>query len=258
MKWLSRFVATRVTATLAVLGFAVAAILVVPEGVALADHGVALDHFKCYLAQDPTPWNQQVGLRDQFTSLTTNVLNAVRFCNPTRKFHGGVFTPVKDADAHLTLYRLNPLPAPIQRQIIVGNQFGTAQTWDVSGPFWLAAPTHKQGHQQGPQNLDHFLCYRAAGPAINQQAWLQDEFVAEVVGVLSPVMFCNPAEKLHNDVVTPIEHPDEHLACYQIQGQPGNRNRFIRNQFGVEQISITNPNMLCAPSRKALPGAGGA
>jgi hypothetical protein len=223
-------------------------------GVAEATHGVALDHFKCYLTQDQTPWNQQVILADQFiqAGFPATVLNAMRFCNPTRKFHAGAVTPIKDPDAHLTMYGLGPLPGPIQRQVLVGNQFGPQQAWVVNGPYWLAVPTQKQGHPEGPHHLDHFVCYRASGPAVNQAVGLRDEFLGEIVGVTMPALFCNPAKKEHNGVVTPVEHPDAHLACYTILGQQGMRARWVRNQFGIEQLAIAGARMLCVPSSKQV------
>jgi hypothetical protein len=241
----------RLVGALALVGVVAAVAFITSSRVAEAHHGVRLDHFKCYLAQDPTPWNAPVTLSDQFTQLQTRVLNAVRFCNPTRKIHAGVPTPVLDADAHLTIYRLNPLPPPITRDIIAANQFGE-QRLRVSGPVLLAVPTQKRGHE-APRNLDHFLCYRASGTPLNLQVWLQDQFFPEVVPVTSPALFCNPTKKDHADTTTPILHPDEHLTCYLIQGQSAARTIGVRNQFGVEALPLTNGNLLCAPSKKTLP-----
>ena len=120
-------------------------------------------------------------------------------------------------------------------------------------PLFLAVPTQKAPHEF-PDALDHFKCYRASGAAVRRpRVGLSDQFILPVTRhrVRRPVAFCNPAEKLHGDIITPIWQPEAHLTCYAMTpgddfiGQAG-----IRNQFGPQGLLVGTPRVLCVPTEK--------
>ena len=72
------------------------------------------DHFTCYVPANPTQVQPApVQLLDQFEPSATVVGNIFRFCNPTRKFHEGVLTPIQASDNHLPLHQTSPEPVEI-------------------------------------------------------------------------------------------------------------------------------------------------
>jgi hypothetical protein len=210
-----------------------------------------LDHFKAYVTTGQ-PLNEPVLLRDQFnqTPAPATVLDPVRFANPVQKTHNNVVTPITNPDSHLKLYNLTAEAAPI-RTVTVNNQFGQ-QTLQVFDPVILAVPTQKLPLDP-PHDLDHFKCYLCTGdPLLNVSVDLLDQFHNELgIQVFTPVYFCNPVEKTHNNVVTPIEHPDAHLVFYLISQQAFSTSITTVNQFGTEPNLPINPaDLLGVPSQK--------
>lgn len=226
-----------------------------------------LDHFKCYAIQQANPVNDFVLLQDQFdifdaTKEQALVRFPVFFCNPTVKITRsvtggpGTTTPITNPDAHLKMYLMVSEPAGPTRAVIVSNQFNDAQhpqTLAVFRPIILGVPTRKLPHAP-PQGLDHFKCYLAQGEPMGKTVALRDQFdnrQTEVVSVLSPVLFCNPVEKLHDDVITRVENPDGHLVCYIFTPSSDKLNVVQTiNQFGREQLFVTRSRFLCVPSQK--------
>jgi hypothetical protein len=216
---------------------------------------VPLEHFQCYvvLEANPNP-DAVVGLLDQFQDPeTVEVVRARRFCNPVGKFHRNQFNPVQDIRQHLTLYATFPQSAPL-RIVRLSNQFNPAgqpqQVWRVREAVALAVPTHKPPHEV-PVGLDHFRCYAANGNPVFEPVGLVDQFVPFVGHfVLDPVLFCNPVRKTHNGVVTPVQNPDAHLACYSMTRVPFETTREIRNQFGPQTFALGPADTLCVPTRK--------
>ena len=101
-----------------------------------------------------------------------------------------------------------------------------------------------------PTELDHFKCYRAFGKSVDRSVDLRDQFRAETVKVLQPLFFCNPTQKLHAGQVSPIRFPDAHLTCYRTTFTPFTAAVVARNQFGVQDLSLTGSELLCVPSLK--------
>ena len=175
---------------------------------------------------------------------------AIRFCNPTRKWHAGTVFGVADIRQHLTLYRTFPESSPL-RIAVISNQFGQQQTLRVRDAVALAVPTQKSPHN-APQGLDHFRCYAASGNPVGQGVGLGDQFIPALTGhlVLDPLLFCNPVEKTHGTVVTPIAHPEAHLTCYSMTRVPFTREVATRNQFGAQTLVVGRPDILCVPTKK--------
>ncbi len=109
------------------------------------------------------------------------------------------------------------------------------------------------------QVLDHFKCYSARGQSVGASVGLKDQFDKEVesVTVLGPVGFCNPVQKLHDDELTPIENPRDHLTCYRFT-PPSTKLNLVHaaNQFGKEQLFVARARYLCVPSEKLTPPVG--
>jgi hypothetical protein len=206
------------------------------------------DHFKCYLPANadqvqPAP----VQLLDQFGPSAAVVGNIFRFCNPTRKLHEGAVTPIQAPDDHLTLHQISPQP-DVTRLVVIRNQFGERQIITHDERV-LAVPTQKRPH--GPvQGLGHFSCYAAEGQLVDEPVGLEDQFFASKHRVGRPVLFCNPVQKWHDGVFTPIANPADHLTCYSMTPQPYARVTDIRNQFGDLRLETSFADMLCVPTQK--------
>jgi hypothetical protein len=252
---------------------------------------LGLDHFKCYRVTEGEPANAFVQLQDQFdvaVGTPTNsffehvvVRDPLLFCNPVKKIlASGAVTPILNENNHLKMYLIAPTFGQ-QRTVLVSNQFdrdGQVQPLIVFQPVILAVPTQKRPHGP-PERLDHFKCYFAEGPSVNIPLGLVDQFDKEQVRVGRPILLCNPTVKIHGetatsaandlgDIVTPITNPDAHLVCYRIISPPrtpttsafpfaarqGGRGVEVLNQFGKEELKVTQPVVLCVPSTKTLPG----
>jgi uncharacterized repeat protein (TIGR02543 family) len=107
-------------------------------------------------------------------------------------------------------------------------------------------------HFVGP--LDHFKCYGVAEEATAEKnVYLEDQFVAINATVGMAWYFCNPTEKLHNDVPTPISNPDHHLTLYTLEyeGEPQSWRVMVENQFqDDEELTVVGPVALAVPTQK--------
>lgn len=216
-----------------------------------------LDHFRCYKAAGQFIL-EPVLLQDQFDlpfggPKDARVIDTFRFCNPTEKLHAGVFTPIANIDNHLKLYRIVTTPN-IAWNVIAANQFGDEQQLRVGQAVALAVPAQKLPHG-GPSGLDHFQCYWTEGAPRNVFVGLRDQFgVAFPVQVLTPLLFCNPTLKIHSDIVTPIQNPEDHLVCYATRQRLSPVTRLVStvDQFLAEELEVAQAHMLCVPSKKVF------
>jgi hypothetical protein len=212
---------------------------------------VVLDHFNAYVAQGDL-LNEPVALQDQFDGQPDYrvVLSAYFFANPVQKTFNGVVTPITNPDSHLKLYLLQETPTHGRWLVTVSNQFGQ-QTLHVYDSTILAVPTQKLPYGP-PHDLDHFKCYRCTGDPLNVVVDLLDQFQNEPqVQVLAPVYFCNPVQKTHNGVITPIQHPNDHLVFYQSAYQHSLTQIATLNQIAAEQnVPIYSAALLGVPSLK--------
>jgi hypothetical protein len=98
--------------------------------------------------------------------------------------------------------------------------------------------------------LNHFKCYTGKFPPFaKRQVTLVDQFHTESTTVLKPQLFCNPVSKNGEPLVSPATH----LKCYRIKPQKFERSVVVFNQFGQENVTVKNPNLLCLPSEKEEP-----
>jgi hypothetical protein len=161
-----------------------------------------------------------------------------------------VVTPITNPDSHLKLYLLQETPTHGRWLVTVSNQFGQ-QTLHVYDSTILAVPTQELPYGP-PHDLDHFKCYRCTGDPLNVVVDLLDQFQNEPqVQILAPVYFCNPVQKTHNGVITPIQHPNDHLVFYQSAYQHSVTQIATLNQIAAEQnVPIYSAALLGVPSLK--------
>jgi hypothetical protein len=70
-----------------------------------------------------------------------------------------------------------------------------------------------------------------------------------------PWYFCNPTEKWHDEVLTPISDPDHHLTVYSLAQQEEPKEWFVEisNQFGTQQLSLGGPVAVAVPTQMVGP-----
>jgi hypothetical protein len=214
-----------------------------------------LDHFLLYLVEGP-PVNEVVVLNDQFGGEPDAwVYEPVLLANPVRKTHGDEVTEIVYPDEHLVFYNIDIEDAPFQTQVQVNNQFGD-QTLDLTDPDLLAVPSTKI--EILPPLLDHFKCYGAEGYCPWEYVFLKDQFLFEPleVYVTCDWYFCNPVEKLHAGVPTPILYHDNHLTLYHIEYEASLPwwEVTVYNQFGRQELLVSDPAFLAVPTQKLVPG----
>ena len=209
-----------------------------------------LDHYLLYQVEEGPPVDVVVVLNDQFGGEPDAlVYEPVFLANPVRKGHAGAaVTEIVDPDAHLVFYGIES--QPFQTQIQVVNQFGN-QTLDLTYPDLLAVPSEKTELEP---LVDHFKTYYAEGMPnpIGEVVDLEDQFGAVQALVDSAVFFCNPVEKLHAGLPTPILNPDHHLTLYNIfhEAPPQTWRVEVDNQFGTQELYVSDPVLLAVPTQK--------
>ncbi len=207
------------------------------------------DHYLSY-SVEPRTLGVPVLVGDQFIpELQVGVMVYERLLNPVMQDN----VPMIDPTAHLDWWRVEP-PVPVGRHIAVTNKFGQFE-WDVHHLEFLLAPSRKNQPGPPPENINHFLCYRASGPRPDVTVRLEDQFrqITAVVG--EPEFFCNPCRKNHDGRIYPIVDPDVHLAVYQVLTPPFTATVFTEDQFGIFQNLVLGAPVeyLFVPSLKDEP-----
>ncbi len=208
-----------------------------------------LDHFQCYEIKPGAFVSTSVSVQDQFGSLIEQVRFPHRLCNPTDKNGGGIIDPTD----HLVAYEAKSLGGFTKRsnQTVV-DQFGT-HLLDVTRPAMLMVPTSKDGVQQLPP-LDHFQCYKVkrskgAPKFAKLTVAIVNQFETVTEIVVKARYLCAPASKNNEDPTAP-SHPD-HLLCYKTRdGNFGESDHSISNQFGLDQVRTIHRKELCLPALK--------
>ena len=140
--------------------------------------------------------------------------------------------------------------------------------------YWSAAPAGSFGNASAPtttftmpaQNvtvtahfaapLDHFTGYwvdEATAPYIGEEGvYLEDQFCAVNATVEYALGFGNPAEKWHDQVLTPISNPDHHFTGYSLtyEGEPQTWQVEVKNQFGTQNLTVSGPLGLLVPTQR--------
>ena len=104
----------------------------------------------------------------------------------------------------------------------------------------------------------HFACYwvdQETVPYTREIVYLEDQFGALEVELGWPWYFCNPTEKWHNEVLTPIVNPNHHLTVYSLayEKDPNEWSVEISNQFGTQELIVWGPVALAVPTQKVEP-----
>ncbi len=224
------------------------------------------DHYKCYnVTGPPLPVPIDVTLRDQFGTVQGTV-NEIRMFSPPvdKRLPSGETSPIIHPENHLTWYTFTGTAE--QRTLLVSNQFGTDQEWEVKDPKFLLLPAWKlyvNGLPTGldhPSGLDHYVCYQAlSGPPVGLGGViLTDQFHQEQVNVGDPMLLCNPADKIVPEDGLPIYDNENHLACYDIMPhmQPPPLEVWANDQFGDSMFLVLENEYLCVPSTKKIKPSG--
>ena len=99
--------------------------------------------------------------------------------------------------------------------------------------------------------LDHFMCYTISAPAPNKVVLLKDQFGEAEANVLRAIYFCNPTVKIFGGVTSRIVNRNNHLKWYNITTPTSPRRKIeVRNQFGVQQMTVTSARWLAVPTQK--------
>ncbi len=100
-----------------------------------------LDHYVAFQVLDfSTPAKKAVKLRDQWGSYEATAYGPYFFAAPSRKWHAGETHGVKNAKAHLAIYRLTP--KRVDKAAATRDQFGTRFV-NASYTQFLAVPASK-------------------------------------------------------------------------------------------------------------------
>jgi len=212
---------------------------------------VVLDHFLIYNVTAGGPMDVPVSLSDQFGSHPRGAVYQPKlFADPVRKTHGGIITEIGNPDAYWVVYSLQNANY-FEEEVQVVNQFG-GQTLDVRGEPWLGVPSAEAVIWEQPP-LDHFKCYAVGEVApVEEDVCLEDQFGTFNATVGGAFLFGNPADKLHGYYSANISNPDNHLTAYNLtcEGEPREWIVEIYNQFGYQQMTVSGPVGLVAPTEE--------
>ena len=216
---------------------------------------VGLDHYLIYEVINDISVGVNITLKDEFDDVPkqSTVYEPVYFANPVKKTHGSVVAEILDPETHLVFYRTD---ASFSGQVGVVNQFGQ-QTLDVYTFFGygaLAVPSEKM---EWHQVFGHGTGYPIMGQPqyIGENVTLEDQFGAVNATVEYLRSFYNPAGKWHDGVESPLLYPDCHSLTYNItcQGQLGQWLVVVKNQFGIQELTVSGPGGMSAPAQKLEP-----
>jgi hypothetical protein len=234
-------------ALVATAAAATAAIFIFSSG-ATGSHTVVGDHYNCYLAVDNPPVLDPppVDLQDQFgPEPQTNPRPADRLCLPASKNNA----PLRDPQTHLKRYPIPGTFGPVT--VRVDNQFGIF-TIKLTGPKFLMVPTSKNtGQQPNPAapEFEHYKCYTSR-PVVG----VRDQFNATTNRSINVLhwLLCAPVRKVHGPNTFNIKRPARHLLCFATPVAQPQRNVQALNQFGQEQLTLSNQREFCVPSTKQV------
>jgi len=211
---------------------------------------IGVDHFKVYDVRDTKAKAEAVAVKGQFDEKFVDVkIGAItQFATPVRKNR----EVLHDPHAHLAFFTIERSAEP-RRRVVLRNQFGE-QTVTTRDARWLLVPSEKVEEGSAlSESLDHYKVYAVdrSKPVTGKDLLLEDQFIDETVGLGGMVFFAVPVEKDHKGMITPILHPEVHLAIYVINETKNvEQQRPVKNQFGEFELDIFRGKYLCVPSEK--------
>ena len=213
---------------------------------------LSLDHYLLYLVMDGPSVNVNVGLKDEFgNDPSAMVGQAVVFANPVQKTVGTTVTNIAHPDEHLVFYYIDNCQT-LAPQVQVVNQFNTqTQTLNLGEPaVGLAVPSEELSFAPAPDRFTGYIV--DVQPYIGEVVYLEDQFCAVNATVEYPTGVGYSATKWHNEVWTPISHPDYCFTGYTIsyEGEPGTWQVEVKNQFGIQTLTVYGPVGLSVPTQK--------
>jgi len=207
-------------------------------------------HYWTYTNLEPFVLPQPIFVQDQFfrNGIPVTVDSLSRLLNWVHKNNSAV----PDSFLHYSWWNIHE-KLPVNRRVIVTNQFGSHIVQVLNLEFLLAPATKNQPATGVIPNASHYLCYRAIGfPAPPAAYDLQDEWKVDTQQPQDMEFLCAPCLKEHNGRVFPPVDTLTHLAVYPIQPQSENFVPFVTDQFLARQLFVTQlpPEFLFVPSEK--------
>jgi len=208
-------------------------------------------HYWTYTEQVPIPMPSPIFARDQFfrNGVPLTVEKRERLLNWVQKNN----SPVLDTLLHYTWWNILE-KLPVNRTVIVTNQFGSSRVQVLNLEFMLAPAYKNFTNPVGAVPLaNHYLCYRAIGfPAPPAAYDLRDEWRVDIQQPQAMEFLCAPCAKQHLGQTFPVVDTVTHYAAYPITPvsevfYPFVRDQFFPNQELVQQHPI---EYLFVPSEK--------
>ena len=160
---------------------------------------------------------------------------------------------IRDKDAHLAWYSIEPVDPEHARTVVIYNQFGD-QKYRIGSPTGLLVPAHKKRHDDFGR-VGHYKVYPVIyGELDDRGVRLRNQFEDDwhSVEVQYPYAFAVPVEKRGDGHEGPILDRDTHLMIYGItphshQGEVGARDQFHKDGYGMR---LYRSVFLAVPTKK--------
>jgi len=220
---------------------------------------ICVDHYVLWIVRPIQVDVGPVKLKEQFQPETysSGVLHDIQFLgNPAKKRRPGrEEEEILHPSVHLLPYTLGEPHRGPRNRVIIRNQFTgpDGDSWSIGESRFLLVPARKTHAPDPPPTtpplprVDHFVCYEADGPLVNEFSSPVDQFDATDINVMQPRFLGVPADKRGEGIL----HPDVHLAIYDVQ--QGIEHEVVVNtadQFGRRQLKTKNSQFFAVPSFK--------
>jgi hypothetical protein len=206
-------------------------------------------HYWTYQMPEAVPAPQPIFAADQFFrgGVPLTVERRERLLNWVSKNN----SLVPDTLLHYTWWNILE-KLPVNRRVIVSNQFGSFPVQVLNLEFMLAPALKNQAAPALPQ-ANHYLCYRATGfPAPPTAFDLRDEWRVDIQQPQAIEFLCAPCAKQHLGAFFPVVDTVTHLAAYPITPSSETFSPLVRDQFmsNFEIVKQSPIEWLFVPSEK--------
>jgi hypothetical protein len=115
----------------------------------------------------------------------------------------------------------------------------------------VLSPLGSAAIAQAPLPPQHYKCWMIKSKFEKVTVELKDQFGLSDSTLVKRELLCNPVEKIHNGVASPIADPDLHYVCYKIvERSRRTPDVQIKDQFGAPEVGVQQARLLCAPAAK--------